>query len=94
MAHAALGHAIRALRAEAGISQEELAYRCGLHRTYVGGIERGERNPSYANLLKLARALDVDASELLARAERAQREDGDRPDPAGAPPEQPSDAGG
>jgi transcriptional regulator with XRE-family HTH domain len=69
-AHAALGRAIRALRAATGISQEELAHRCGLHRTYVGGIERGERNPSYANLLRLAGALEVQASELVARAER------------------------
>jgi transcriptional regulator with XRE-family HTH domain len=53
-----------------GFSQEELAYRCNLHRTYVGGIERGERNPSYTNILRVARALDVPASKLLDRAER------------------------
>jgi len=67
---AALGQAIRELRAERGISQEGLADLAGLHRTYVGGIERGERNPSYRNILKLARALGVRPSELLARAER------------------------
>ncbi len=54
----------------ATISQDELARLCGLHRTYVGGIERGERNPSFANLLKLSRALGVQTSELLADAER------------------------
>lgn len=67
--HVALGHAIRALRRPAGLSQDELAQRCGLHRTYVGGIERGERNPSFANLVKIARALQVRPSELLAQAE-------------------------
>jgi transcriptional regulator with XRE-family HTH domain len=67
--HAALGQAIRQLRLAAGISQEGLADRCGMHRTYVGGIERGERNVSFRNLLKLADALDVRPSELLARYE-------------------------
>ncbi len=68
-AHAALGRAVRDLRADRGISQEDLAHRSGMHRTYVGGIERGERNVSYANLLRLAGALDVPPSQLLARAE-------------------------
>ncbi len=67
--HAALGQAIRELRLEVGISQEGLADEAGLHRTYVGGIERGERNVSFGNLLKLARALAVRASDLLARSE-------------------------
>jgi transcriptional regulator with XRE-family HTH domain len=69
-AHAALGRAVRDLRADRGISQEDLAHRSGMHRTYVGGIERGERNVSYANLLRLAQALGVPPSQLLARAER------------------------
>jgi DNA-binding XRE family transcriptional regulator len=67
--HAALGRAIRELRLEADVSQEALAHRASLHRTYVGGIERGERNVSFANLVRLARALGVRPSELLARAE-------------------------
>ncbi|MGA2454789.1 MAG: helix-turn-helix transcriptional regulator [Solirubrobacteraceae bacterium] len=67
--HVALGQAIRQLRRAAGISQEGLADRCGMHRTYVGGIERGERNVSFRNLLKLASALDVRASELLSLSE-------------------------
>ncbi len=71
-AHAALGRVIRELRESQGISQEELADRCGLHRTYMGGIERGERNPSYQNILRVAAGLGVKGSELLARAERAQ----------------------
>lgn len=67
--HAALGRAIRKLRLDQGISQEGLAARSGLHRTYVGGIERGERNVSFGNLLKLAAALGVRLSELVALAE-------------------------
>lgn len=66
----ALGRAIREVRTERGVSQEGLADQAGMHRTYVGGIERGERNPSYRNIVKLAVALGVQPSELLARAER------------------------
>lgn len=68
-AHAALGRAVRDFRAQRRISQEELAHRSGMHRTYLGGIERGERNPSYDNLLRLASGLGVRPSELLSRAE-------------------------
>ena len=74
-AHVALGRAVRDLRVRSGISQEELAHRGGMHRTYLGGIERGERNPSYANLRRLAGALGVRPSELLARAEGAEHPD-------------------
>jgi transcriptional regulator with XRE-family HTH domain len=66
---AALGHAVRVVRAEREISQGELAARMGLHRTYVGGIERGERNVSYENLVRLAEALELPLSELQRRAE-------------------------
>jgi transcriptional regulator with XRE-family HTH domain len=70
----ALGEAIRARRAEIdGLSQEGLGDLAGMHRTYVGDIERGLRNPSYRNLVKLAEALEVPLSELVARAERLQR---------------------
>ena len=72
-AHAALGRAIRDVRSARHLSQEELAHRSGMHRTYLGGIERGERNPSYTNIRRLAAALEVNASELLARAERLER---------------------
>jgi DNA-binding XRE family transcriptional regulator len=51
------------------MTQEELAHRAGLHWTYVGGIERGERNPSWENVVKLARGLNTPVSELAARAE-------------------------
>jgi transcriptional regulator with XRE-family HTH domain len=72
--HAALGQAVRDIRRERGISQEELATRSGVHRTYMGGIERGQRNPSYANILKIAGALRVRPSELLRRAETLHEE--------------------
>lgn len=75
-AHAAFGRAIRRARLRLRISQEELGFRAGLHRTYVGGIERGEKNPSYDNLLKLADALGVRASELLRDAETSQERAG------------------
>lgn len=58
------GARIRELRKEAGLSQEELAARCQLDRTYIGGIERGERNVSLRNIAVLAEALGVDISEL------------------------------
>jgi transcriptional regulator with XRE-family HTH domain len=61
---------LRSLRTEAGLSQEELADLAGLHRTYVGSVERGERNISLRNVEKLAKVLKVDPSELLREADR------------------------
>jgi transcriptional regulator with XRE-family HTH domain len=61
----AFGDRIRAARESLGISQECLAERAQLHRTYVGSAERGERNVSLINILKLAHALDVSPGELL-----------------------------
>lgn len=70
----ALGDAIRARRGEIdGLSQEGLADLAGMHRTYVSEIERGLRNPSYRNLVKLAAALALPLSELVARAEQLRR---------------------
>tara|TARA_B100000508_G_scaffold135039_1_gene126372 strand:+ start:206 stop:430 length:225 start_codon:yes stop_codon:yes gene_type:complete len=60
-----LGARVVSLRKARGLSQEQLAERCGLHRTYVGGIERGERNVSIANLDRLAAAFDMTLSELF-----------------------------
>lgn len=62
---AVLARNIRVRRTALGISQEALADLCGLHRTYVGSIERSERNVSIDNIEKLAAALDVTAVELL-----------------------------
>lgn len=59
------GERIRALRAERGLSQEALAERAGLHRTYVGSVERGERNIGLDNIYALANALAVEARDLF-----------------------------
>lgn len=61
----AIGHRIRTLRGNANLSQEALAAACGLHRTYVGAVERGERNISLVNIVVLSRALGVKPSCLL-----------------------------
>ena len=60
----AFGRRVRQLRRERGFSQEELAHRAGLHYTYVGGIERGERNPALVNIGRIAAALGVSVGEL------------------------------
>lgn len=60
-----LGLKIRELRKKQGLSQEEFAYRANIDRSYVGQIERGERNIAFLNLLKIARALEVTLSELM-----------------------------
>src|ERR1043165_8267197 len=62
------GTAIKSKRSELGISQEELADRAGLHRTYVSDVERGARNLSLESIEKLARALELSVSALFERA--------------------------
>jgi transcriptional regulator with XRE-family HTH domain len=57
---------LRQRRQMAGLSQEEMAARAGLHRTYIGSVERGERNISVDNMEQLAAALSLDILELLA----------------------------
>ena len=59
------GKAVRARRSRLGVSQEEFADMCGLDRTYVGGIERGERNLALVNIEKIARTLRLSLSELF-----------------------------
>lgn len=61
----ALAARIRALRDRKGWSQERLAAESGLHRTYLGGIERAVRNPSLKNLARIAAALDVSLKTLF-----------------------------
>jgi transcriptional regulator with XRE-family HTH domain len=60
-----VGRKVAALRGQADLSQEELADRCGLHRTYLSGVERGVRNPTIMVLAKIAKALKVPPSRLL-----------------------------
>lgn len=64
------GLAVRAVRESKNISQEDLAVTAGLHRTYIGGIERGERNLGLRNIFRIARALGCKPSQLIAAAER------------------------
>lgn len=60
-----VGVNVRKHREERGWSQEGLAFECGLHRTYVSGVERGIRNPTVVVLQKIAKALKVPAAALL-----------------------------
>ena len=60
-----VGNNVRKFRKERGLSQEALAFECGLHRTYISGVERGIRNPTVLVLEQIATALHVPASRLL-----------------------------
>jgi transcriptional regulator with XRE-family HTH domain len=62
------GSRLRAIREQVGLSQEALAERAGLHRTYVSSVERGQRNISLANIQALADALGVDVEKLFRKA--------------------------
>lgn len=64
----AMGERIRLRRTKLGLSQEALADAAGLHRTYIGSVERGERNVSVGNLYALADALGLTVNELLSDA--------------------------
>ena len=62
-----VGGNVRRLRQTAGLTQEQLAFEANIDLTYVGGIERGRRNPSLLVMVRIAEALKVDLAELLAR---------------------------
>lgn len=59
------GNKVRELRIAQGLSQEILAKKSGLHRTYIGGIERGERNISLINIEKIANVFDISMASLM-----------------------------
>ena len=63
-----MGNVIRAMRIEKAWSQEALSFESGLHRTYIGAVERGEKNLTIKNLVRIAVALGVTASTILEKA--------------------------
>lgn len=65
----AFGKKLREIRQEKGISQEDLAERAGLHRTYISSVERGERNVTLTTILKIAKAMGVEMAALLPKIE-------------------------
>jgi len=70
MIQIAFGKAVRHFREHIGISQEELALRCGLHRTYVSDIERGKRNIGLLNIYSIAKGLSISLEELFKEVSR------------------------
>jgi len=70
---AEFGATVRFFRAKLGLSQEELAEKCGFHRTYIGQIERGERNPTLRNIAVFANAFNVSISELFLKCEQLKK---------------------
>lgn len=66
----ALGEVIRTAREAQGVAQDKFAFRAGIDRSYYGKLERGERQPTVGLLLRIGRALDLPASELLAHVEQ------------------------
>jgi transcriptional regulator with XRE-family HTH domain len=70
---AAFGVAVRQLRVNRGLTQERLAEAAGIHRTYIGDVERGLRNVSLVNIVRIAKALSIEASTLLAAMEKSRR---------------------
>ena len=65
-----LGRALHDAREKRGLTQEALGFETGVHRNYIGGIERGERSPSFAAVVMLADALDVSLADLFRQAEQ------------------------
>jgi transcriptional regulator with XRE-family HTH domain len=69
----ALGKTVHELRLEKGMTQEQLALRAGVHRSYVSLIERGRRNPRWGVIRRISRELGVSPPELARRAEEMER---------------------
>lgn len=69
----AYGRVLRDIRKESGLSQEQLGFESGYHRTYISFLERGKKNPSLSTILDLAETLRVPASEMIRRVERLLR---------------------
>jgi transcriptional regulator with XRE-family HTH domain len=72
-ARRAFASVVRKYRLASELSQEELAFRAGLHRNYVSGLERGNRNPSLETILAIADALGVNASVIVSQVEQQKR---------------------
>ncbi|MFV2029788.1 helix-turn-helix domain-containing protein [Neisseria sp. S1] len=68
------GTHVKNLRLSKNLSQEELAERAGMHRTYIGMVERGERNPALLNLIRLSKALCIPLSQLVSFLEKKNHE--------------------
>ena len=69
------GQVVRRLRTEKGFSQEDLASKSGLHRTYIGSVERGEKTVTINTAYKLAKALQIDLSTLFIELDEVIRKD-------------------
>ncbi len=80
---AALGRAVRTIRIERGLSQEEAGSRAGIGRSFYGRVERGEASPTYETILKLADGFEIGAAEIVALAERYRRASGRGPQSRG-----------
>ena len=68
-----VGSNVRFWRNRLGISQEELAFRADVHRTYISGVERGVRNPTVLILWRIAKALQIEPAALLAQNKKPRR---------------------
>ena len=64
------GAVLRSIRISKSLSQEDFAFKCGLHRTYIGSIERGERNISLVNIDAICNALEVSPSQFFFEIEK------------------------
>ena len=68
-----IGEEIKKTRIKLGYSQEDLASRAGVHRTYISLLERNKKSPTLDTLIKICKALEISASKIIARMERARK---------------------